>query len=140
MNPTVRTRRPARWPFWLLLAAWICANTPAIAVCAALTWLGKARHFSHQQQLVTDVAFVLTGNKAPGLGVMAAVKQVALPQPLPPATSGLELKKIDLAVERLVEVRRPTAREKEFVMHTVMPREAWRDAPPHEPPRGTAMS
>lgn len=120
MNPRLRSRRPARWPFWLLLAAWVCANAPAIAICALLTWLGEARHFSHQQRLVTDVAFVLTGKEAPGLGLLAAVKGAARPAPLPVAPAELELKKLDLAVERTVEVRRPVADRNNFLGCAVM--------------------
>ena len=90
MNPRLH-RTPSRWPFWLLLAAWLCANTPAIAVCAALAWLGEARHFAHEQRLVTDVAFVLTGHDAPGRGLLAAAKQVSVPAPLPPVPAELTL-------------------------------------------------
>jgi hypothetical protein len=139
MNPPLRTRHPARWPFWLLLAAWVCANAPAIAVCAALTWLGEARHFSHQQRLVTDVAFVLTGHQAPGLGVMAAVKDVTLPKPLPATPAGVELKKIDLTIERIVEMRRPATNENDFVVQPQAWPKARREAPPREPPRVTAI-
>jgi hypothetical protein len=138
MNPLRRSRRPARWPFWLLLAAWACANTPAIAVCAALTWLGEARHFSHQQRLVTDVAFVLTGHQAPGLGVLAAVKDLPAPAPAAPAPAEIELKKLDLALERGTEVRPPEPQAGFFFARLAEWRDARREPPPHEPPRTNA--
>ena len=140
MKPSPRLRRPSQWPFWLLIAAWVCANTPAIAVCALLTWLGEARHFSHQQRLMTDVAYVLTGNQPPGLGVMAAVKDLPLPKPLPATTAGAELKKIVLMVERSVEMQTPYALEKDFVIQAITWHEARRAAPPHEPPRVKVMA
>jgi hypothetical protein len=135
MNPPLRSRSPARWPFWLLLAAWACANTPAIAVCALLTWLGEARHFSHQQRLVTDVAFVLTGHEAPGLGVMAAVKDLPPSTTQPVVPAGVELKKLDLAVEWAIKAARPAAGAKDFVVRVLSVPDARREPPPHEPPR-----
>ncbi|MFM8336056.1 MAG: hypothetical protein ACKODK_10870 [Opitutaceae bacterium] len=137
MNPPYRMRDPARWPFWALLAAWFCANTPAVAVCAVLAWLGEARHFSHQQRLMTDVACLLTGNETPGLGVMAAVKDMTPVQPSPPPLGGLEVKKIDLAVEGSVEVPTVT-RETRILIRPVVWSQSWREAPPHEPPRESA--
>ncbi len=111
-----------------------------MAVCTVLTWVGQARHFSHQQRLVTDVAFILTGHQAPGLGIKAAVKDIALPQTPPAVAAGVELKKIDLAVEGGIKVRRPVAAEKNFVVDVVTRAGAGRGAPPHEPPRDVVMS
>jgi hypothetical protein len=54
-----------RWPFWLLIAAWVCANSPQAATYAVLDWVASARHFSHQQQLAREVAHLLAGEKAP---------------------------------------------------------------------------
>ena len=140
MPPCFRHRPTSRWPFWLLIAAWVCANTPAIAVCTLLAWLGEARHFSHQQRLVTDVAFVLTGNQAPGLGLMAAIKDTPQRAPLPAVPTEIKLKKLDLAVERAAEVRLPIARENGFVMSALVWPEARREPPPQQPPRISAMS
>ena len=140
MLPCFHHRRSSRWPFWLLIAAWVCANTPAIAVFTLLAWLGEARHFSHQQRLVTDVAFVLTGNEAPGLGLMVAVKNTPKRAALPAVPTEIESKKLDLAVERTVEVRPPIARENSFLMGALVGPEALREPPPHQPPRISAMS
>jgi hypothetical protein len=138
MNSHHRIRRPARWPFWALLAGWVCANAPAIAVCALLTWLGEARHFSHQQRLMSDVACVLTGNATPGSGVMAAVKDMAQPQPSPAVPAGLEVKKIDLAVEWSIEVQ-SVALETDFFVRPAGWCQPSREAPPHEPPRDVVI-
>ena len=53
--------RPARWPFWLLVAAWWCANTPQAATFEVILWLKGAACFSHQADLRADVASILTG-------------------------------------------------------------------------------
>jgi hypothetical protein len=83
---------------------------------------------------------VLTGHQAPGLGVMAAVKHVEQSTPRPAATVGVELKKLDLAVERVLEVRLPSARENNFAPDEMTRHDAQRAAPPHEPPRATAIA
>ncbi len=126
-------RSPAGWPFWLLLAAWVCANTPPIAMCALLVWLGEARHFSHQQRLTAEVAELLTGQRSPG--VLAAAQQAAAPAPLPPLPAEQAQKKCDLAIERATGVRRPVVDENDFVMRVLAWPEARREPPPHEPPR-----
>lgn len=43
----------ARSPFWVLIAAWFCANTPQ-----------TARHFSHQEQLQAQVRAAPLGEAA----------------------------------------------------------------------------
>lgn len=52
---------PFRWPFWLLIAAWICANTPQVAALHLIVWVKNAQHFSHQAQLHSEVASILSG-------------------------------------------------------------------------------
>ena len=64
MAPAVRNPSP-RWPFWLLIAAWVCANSPQAATYAVLSWMAEAGSFSHQKQLSREVAFLLAGEKAP---------------------------------------------------------------------------
>ena len=54
-----------RWPFWLLIAAWVSANSPQAATYAVLAWLADARSFSHQHRLTLDVAHLLAGEKVP---------------------------------------------------------------------------
>ena len=46
--------RPARWPFWLLVVAWGCANGPQAAVYTTVAWLVEARSFSHQYDLTSQ--------------------------------------------------------------------------------------
>lgn len=62
-----------RCPFWLLIAAWFCANTPQIASLHVILWVKNAHHFSHQQQLRHQVAAVLSGHSEEhGQAVLAA--------------------------------------------------------------------
>ena len=89
-----KMRTPARWPFWLLVAAWFCANTPQQVIYGAALWLANGRHFSHQERLRTDVIGLLTGKKTNPLLALAKSGPVPMPAaPLPPTDS---LKKIDL--------------------------------------------
>lgn len=87
-----------RWPFWLLIAAWVCANSPQAATYAVLTWLADARSFTHQQRLTVDVAWLLSGEKAPE---RIAAADTATAAKLPPAVpADAVLKKLPLALER----------------------------------------
>jgi hypothetical protein len=130
-----RLRSPAPWPFWLLLAAWVCANTPAVAFFALLTWLGEARHFDHQQRIMIDVAFVLSGQDAPGRGLIAAAKNAPTNTSLPTVPAEVSLKKIDLAVERTAEILPPEITTRTFSAFDDLMLDARREPPPHEPPR-----
>jgi hypothetical protein len=88
----------SRWPFWLLIAAWVCANSPQAATYAVLTWLAEARSFTHQQRLTVDVAFLLSGEKA---AERIAAADTATAAKLPPAVpADAVLKKLPLALER----------------------------------------
>lgn len=133
MSPSLRNRSAAQWPFWLLIVAWVCANSPQIALCALLAWMGEARHFSHQQRLTAEVAHVLTG--ASSESVLAALPHLpAKPlEPLAPAT--LTLKKVELSMEVAVEVVPSTGTREVRPLHMGAWPRAWRAAPPHEPPR-----
>lgn len=111
---------PPRWPFWLLIAAWVCANSPQAATYAVLTWLAEARTFSHQQRLTVDVAFLLGGEKAPARITHA---ESAPSAELPPAVpADAVLKKLPLALERTAET--PDAPDR---------RERWRPGSPGWP-------
>ena len=103
-------RKPAsttapRWPFWLLIVAWVCANSPQVATYAVLAWLAEARQFSHQQQLTRDVAHLLSGEKTPARETTVVVAsdrgEEKASRPAVPAAS--VLKKIDLSTEKLGE-------------------------------------
>ena len=130
---TNRRTQSVRWPFWLLIAAWLCANTPQIAVYTGLAWLAEARSFSHQHRLSTDVAFVLAGKPTPQR-IARAVKSVP-PQPLPPVPAEAVLKKIPLAFESVAEVLPPALRAiRPAEIARAFP-ESFRAPPPHGPPR-----
>jgi hypothetical protein len=49
------------WPFWVLLAAWFCANSPQEITFNLIVWAKGAQHFSHQERLREDVSMLLTG-------------------------------------------------------------------------------
>jgi len=140
LNP----RRPTthRWPFWLLIAAWFCANSPQTATYALLAWLGEARTFSHQQQLSRDVAHLLGGETAPSrvAAVMARAKAdegalVKLPSSVP---ASAVLKKIDLSVESVPGFNEPPATAIKRSGLTVGWSDCLRAPPPHGPPRARA--
>ncbi|MEO6244097.1 MAG: hypothetical protein ABIQ12_01570, partial [Opitutaceae bacterium] len=80
----------ARWPFWLLMVAWGCANTPQVGVYTGLAWLSEARSFSHQHRLSTDVAFVLAGKPTPQRIARAVKSTPVRPQPPVPAEAVLK--------------------------------------------------
>lgn len=133
MSSRLRNRSDAKWPFWLLIAAWICANSPQIAVCALLAWMGEARHFSHQQRLTAEVAHVLTGARSESL--LAALPH-APAKPLEPlAAATITLKKVELGVETVVEVLPLSLIEEKQPLPAIVWPRAWWDVPPHEPPR-----
>lgn len=133
MRSRNRTPNSPRWPFWLLLAAWLCANTPQTATFVVLTWLSEARSFSHNERLVRDVAFLLNGEKAPG--IIDAAKNLPAEEPKAPLPAQVALKKLDLTLERTTEVLPPALRANRRLAATTIPREVLRDAPPTEPPR-----
>ncbi len=127
------THSNTRWPFWLLIAAWICANSPQAATYAVITWIGEARHFTHQQRLTAEVAQVLTGAKvleAPAVTVGEPVRPFA-----PPVPVEATLKKIELSTEGTVELSPLAARKKVRVVRATVWPERRREAPPCEPPR-----
>lgn len=138
MTTSSRHRSAARWPFWLLLAAWVCANSPQAATYALLAWLGEARHFSHQQRLTAEVASLLAGERAPGPGV--AMTDAPAKPPAPPLPAEAVLKKLDLAVERTVGPQfRQAAGKICGASGWTMP-DPRRAPPPHEPPRARFQS
>jgi hypothetical protein len=95
--PASSRQLSARWPFWLLIAAWVCANSPQAATYAVLTWLAEARSFAHQQRLTVEVAFLLAGEKAPERVTRTETSAPARPPPAVPSEA--VLKKLPLAME-----------------------------------------
>ncbi|HEX2855001.1 MAG TPA: hypothetical protein VHO24_17335 [Opitutaceae bacterium] len=128
-----RKRRSAGWPFWVLIAAWFCANTPQVAVYEFVSWLGSARHFSHQQRLQNDVVSVLTGDDASQL-FMEGSEAPATPF-LPVVPTDAVLKKIELAVHHTSELLPPPVRALARAESESLVIGALRDRPPLEPPR-----
>lgn len=88
---------PLRWPFWLLIAAWVCANTPQVAAWHVIVWVKDARHFSHQAQLRGEVAALLSGKSAAEPVSLAAATNTEAP-PVPPAPADFSIKKIVLCL------------------------------------------
>lgn len=132
MNRPMRPRPAApRWPFWLLIAAWVCANVPATVMTGSLRWVGGAGHFSHSSQLKQSVAALLAGETA-----IRAEPVNDSPRPLPVLPSvERTVKKFHLAVAPgspvLVGEFVPMARPVAALQPAVAPP---RDVP-HPPPR-----
>ena len=128
-----RHLRSARWPFWLLLAAWFCANSPQSATYALVVWMGNARNFSHQQRLTSEVAFILAGKPE------ASVEAIAEPPPARPQNVPLPadatLKKFDLFVVFSSELIPPSVRAFTRSERPHRPPAAPDREPPSEPPR-----
>ena len=129
-----RPQRPtARWPFWLLLAAWFCANSPQAATYEVVVWLGNARHFSHQQRLISEVASILAGSDAHD--AIATVSAEPERPFAPPVPADATLKKIDLlftvSSEWLPFIERVRIETETPFMVPVSP---WSEVPA-EPPR-----
>lgn len=123
-----------QWPFWLLIAAWVCANCPQLAVTVTLAWAGEARHFSHQSRLHAEVARLLTHNATPPSSALVA--ETAPTEPFRPLISAEALlKKPPLAVEPTVIWLGPLSRASRLQTAECDLPEAPRPPPPHEPPR-----
>lgn len=133
------TRLNARWPFWLLLAAWFCANSPQAATCEVIVWLGNARSFSHQERLSSEVASILAGTNLAGTksAVSLAVQRAESERPpLPPLPVAPTLKKTDVLFSDFSDPFLPQASARRgrvfsFSFPAGLPLD-----PPAEPPRG----
>jgi hypothetical protein len=92
--PTSRSlKRSARWPFWLLVAAWCCANTPQAATFELILWLKGAAYFSHQADLKAEVALILSGApKAAHLIANQSVRET--PPPAVPLAKNVTIKRV----------------------------------------------
>jgi hypothetical protein len=126
-----------RLTFWLLLAAWFCANTPPVVTFHLMVWTGGARHFSHQGRLKADVALLLSGKKLPA----AAQELVSVPTDKPAAPAlpaGNVIKKIDLYASATLESARPAVRELKFPARCNREPDRARAEPLLTPPRGHA--
>jgi hypothetical protein len=95
MPPTRSTL--LRWPFWLLIAAWVCANTPQVAAWHVIVWIKNAQHFSHQAQLRGEVASLLSGKPVAESVSLATATNTETP-PTPLAAGDFSVKKIVLSL------------------------------------------
>lgn len=129
---------PPRWPFWVLLAAWVCANSPQAATYAFLSWMAEARSFTHQQRLTAEVASLLGGGAAERETEMAKTETEAPNRPPTAVPAEAVLKKIQLSLELVAEVLPPALRADRRMIALSMPLKALRAPPPHEPPREIA--
>lgn len=142
MSTRKTTLANRRWPIWALLAAWVCANSPQMAVFAALTWLAEARSFSHQGDLSRQVAQLLNHEAATSrvhealarLEFAEGTQDEGAKSP-PRVPTVVVLKKVDLAAEAVVGVMPPEAREIFGWASEDCLGEGRRAAPPHGPPR-----
>jgi hypothetical protein len=125
--------RVRRWPFWALLVAWVCANTPQGAMAVAMVWAGEARAFSHQERLTAGVAELLTGVAMKG--VLAKAAELPERPESEQVPADLTWKVAPLEVERTDEFLPPRVREAKERSGDVAEAGVWRAPPPHGPPR-----
>lgn len=123
----------ARWPFWLLIVAWVCANSPQAATYAVLTWMAEARSFAHQQRLTVEVAFLLGGKEAPER--VTRTENTAPAQPPPAVPPEAVLKKLSLALERATESPLPERDSSRLRAGTIRVLDMERPPPLLGPPR-----
>ncbi len=95
MRPAFKRGDPPGWPFWLLFAAWFCANSPQALTYNVIVWAKGGSHFSHQERLKADVALLLSGRKPAG-GDKAIASTPVRPV-APPVPGEAVLKKLDLS-------------------------------------------
>jgi hypothetical protein len=139
-----RSTAAARWPFWALLAAWVCANCPQAAVYAVVTWLAEARTFSHQYELTRSVAHLLKGEpSASRVAVILHRTQAGLPDGapapvVPPVPPESVLRKIPLCVETISAHPRPVTGGVRLAPEAVGVPDWVRPVPLLEPPRAAA--
>ena len=133
-----RNSRPVGWPFWLLIAAWFCANIPQIAIVGTVSWFANARHFSHQQRLHAEVASFLSGKKA--APVVAETKSVPAKPFLPAIPIDGLLKKTELAMQSTSEFLPPAVQISARLECAIFIPDSRRASPPHEPPRARFVS
>lgn len=138
--------RPAlvRLPFWLLIAAWLCANTPEIATWHFASWVKEARHFGHQERLRDELSALLAGNASPAStphSSLAVGPAREAPPAAPPAAASPDgaVKKILLALGEREPLAVPLSDDASLWQEAAARRAAARtDEVPHPPPRTAA--
>ena len=138
MRASLRNAKPSGWPFWLLLAAWFCANSPQAATYSLIVWAHGARHFSHQERLKADVAFILAGRQ-PASAPISVASATARPFS-PPVPAEAVLKKLDLSAPVAVEAVAPASRGPEYRDPPVRVPYGARLEPLLTPPRGESFA
>jgi hypothetical protein len=128
----------ARWPFWLLLAAWFCANSPQAATYEVIVWFGQARSFSHQERLSSEVASILAGGTKSVASLVADRAQSAQ-QPSPSLPFNPTLKKIDVLFSDLAEPSLPPVSDRRASVYLASLPAGLPPDPPAEPPRGISI-
>jgi hypothetical protein len=129
-------KKPARWPFWLLVAAWWCANTPQAATFEVILWLKGAAYYSHQADLHDQVAAMLTGvprvARAHGHGGQILRET---PPPAVPLAKNVTIKRVSLCLhEERISSAGQRAGELIRLLHDQVPER--RTSPPWlRPPR-----
>jgi hypothetical protein len=119
----------------LLCAAWFCANNPQSATVDLIAWARGARHFSHQERLRADVAFVLAGRPRPMAREVRGSSPARPVAPQVPAEA--VIKKIDLYAVATSWPIAPPAGEFEYRDGQLRIPEASRQEPLLPPPRAT---
>lgn len=124
--------------FWLLAAAWLCANLQPPTVRSVFSWIVEGTNFSHQQRLTLEVAKLLGGERP----VRMIAKSTSAPKPAPklPALPETPFKKLEVPLARYVGVAIIPLGLEKYVEAERVVRDRERSAPPHEPPRREAMS
>jgi hypothetical protein len=125
--------KPATWPFALLVLAWFCANSPQSLTFNVIVWARGARHFSHQERLKAEVAFLLAGPHR--RAVLAAASPPPPAPPVVPVPDEAVVRKIDLAAAGQAALGILPAEAVCFVSADFRAGPAERAEPPLAPPR-----
>lgn len=133
MGATRLMNRSVKWPFWLLMVAWVCANVPQTALFATFAWLADARHFNHQQRVTLEVARLLGGEAGADPIELSSAEGERTPPPL--VTTDGAAKKIVLALEPTSTALASAWVSGSEASGGVGAPEARREPPPVEPPR-----
>ena len=99
MSTGLIRKKAAKWPFWLLVAAWWCANAPQAATFELILWVKGAAHFSHQAELRRDVAAILNGTpQAARMASRGSIRRET-PPPAVPLAKTVTIKRVSLCLQ-----------------------------------------
>lgn len=124
--------------FWLLAAAWLCANIRSGTVSGLITWIEESSKFSHQRRLTLEVAMLLGGEKP----AEAVAKADPAPKPAPNESAVQEgpFKKLEVPLARNAGLSATPISSRTYGVNDCDVRDRARAAPPHDPPRRVAVS